>query len=329
MSKTALVTGATGFVGSRLCRELTENRYSVKAMVRKNSRLTNIMGLEMETVEAELTDTESLKKAVEGVDVVFHIAALYREAKFPDSVYWQVNLDGTKHLLEAAKSAGVKKFIYCSTIGVHSHIKNPPADETEPYAPTDVYQESKTEAEKYVLTKFRENYIQGCVIRPAMIWGPNDTRFLKFFKGISKRKLPLIGGGEILCHWILVDDLVRAFRFAAESEKSNGQVYIIAGERPVTLKYTMQKIAENLKVKLLPFRIPVLPIQIAGSIVETICKPFGIEPPLHRRRADFFTKNRAFNTSKAASELGFKPSHTFEDEVKLVSNWYKENGWLK
>ena len=326
--KKALVTGASGFVGSRLCRELLENGYNVRAIIRKNSKLDNIKDLNIELVQAELTDFESLKNAAEGVDIVFHIAALYREAKFPDSAYWEVNFEGTKKLLEAAKISGAKKFIYCSTIGVHSHIENPPADETEPYAPTDVYQESKTEAEKFVLGKYRENYIQGCVIRPAMIWGPYDTRFLKFFRGIYKQKLPLIGKGDILCHWILVDDLVRAFRYAAETEKSNGQVYIIAGERPVSLKYTMQKISENLGVKLLPFRIPVTPIQIAGSIVEKICKPLGIEPPLHRRRADFFIKNRAFNTGKAALDLGFKASHTFEDEVKLVAEWYRDNGWL-
>lgn len=326
--KKALVTGATGFVGSRLCQELLENGFSVRAMVRKQSKRSSLSNLQVEIIEAELTNPESLKKAVEGVDVVFHIAALYREAKFPDSVYWQVNLDGTKSLLEAAKSAGVEKFIYCSTIGVHSHINNPPADESEPYAPTDVYQETKVAAEKYVLEKFRANYIKGCVIRPAMIWGPKDTRFLKFFKGIYKRNFPMFGSGDNLCHWILVDDLVRAFRLAAEKESSHAQTYIIAGQRPVTLKYTMQKIAETYKVKLLPISIPVLPVQLLGSLVEFICKPFKIEPPIHRRRADFFIKNRAFSTKKALSELGFVAAHTFEEEVRLVAQWYLESGWF-
>jgi len=325
---TALITGATGFVGSRLCRELSENGYQVRVLHRPTSNLDPLKDLNIQFFKGDLSVPESIAPAITGVDLVFNIAALYREAKFKDEVYWQVNYEGTKALIELSREAGVKKFLHCSTIGVHSHIPNPPADETEPYAPTDVYQETKVAAEKHVLECFNSGVINGAVIRPAMIWGPRDKRFLKFFRGIYRRKLPIIGDGQTFCHWILVDDLVRAFRLAAETQRSNGQVYIIAGERPVTLEYTMQTIANIYGVKLLPFKIPALPIQIAGSIVEAICKPFGIEPPLHRRRADFFIKNRAFNCEKARKDLGFEASSKFEDEAKFVANWYLENGWL-
>jgi nucleoside-diphosphate-sugar epimerase len=282
----------------------------------------------LEIVTGALSDEASLAAAVQGTEVVFHIAALFRAAKFPDSEYWKVNLEGTKHVMRAAKKAGVKKFIHCSTIGVHSHIVNPPADETEPYAPTDVYQESKMAGEIFVREELEKGSIQGCIIRPAMIWGPGDTRFLKFFKGIFRRKFPLIGTGDNLCHFILVSDLARVFRLAAESDKSNGQTYIIAGERPVTLKYTMQTIARYYNTSLNPIRIPVALIQCLGSITEAICKPFRVEPPLHRHRADFFIKNRAFNVQKAISELGFCATYTFEEEARLIATWYLEHGWL-
>lgn len=323
-----LVTGATGFVGSRLCRELVEHGYQVRVLVRPKSKRDNLSGLNIEFVEGDITDKSTLPSALKNTEIVFHIAALYREAKFGDDVYWKVNHQGTIDLFEASQRSGVKTFIHCSTIGVHSNIKNPPANESEPYAPTDVYQESKVAAEKYILSQLKKGDLRGCVIRPAMIWGPRDKRFLKFFNGIFHRRLPLFGNGKVLCHWILVDDLVRAFRLAAETPRSNGQVYIIAGQRPVTLKYTMESIAKLYGVKLLPFHIPVWPIQLLGTIVEKICKPFGIEPPIHRRRADFFIKNRAFDCSKAKEELKFEATNNFEDEVKLVGKWYLENGWL-
>lgn len=326
--KTALVTGATGFIGSQLCRELAARSVQVRALHRPTSRIEPLKSLPIELVPGDVTDIESLRHAMKGVDTVYHVAALYREAKFDTSEYWRVNFEGTKNALSAAKAEGVAHFCHCSTTGVLGHIASPPATELAPYGPLDVYQESKTEAEKLVLEWFRERQIRGTIIRPAMVWGPGDTRLFKLFKGIASRMLPIVGSGQTWCHWILIDDLVRAFYSAAITPAAEGGLYIIGGDRPVTLEYTMQKISEEYGVALLPFKIPVWPIQFAGTIVENLCAPFGIEPPLHRRRADFFTKNRSFDCSKAKRDLGFIPRYSFEDEVKLVARWYIENGWI-
>ena len=79
----------------------------------------------------------------------------------------------------------------------------------------------------------------------------------------------------------------------------------------------------------MPFKIPAAPVQILGDITETVCKPLGIEPPIYRRRVDFFTKDRHFDTNKAKSELGFEPRHDFEQEVRNIYSWYEEQGWLQ
>ena len=324
----ALVTGSTGFVGSWMCRELLSAGYEVRALHRRSSSLAALEGLAVDRVEGDFTDLSSLRHSFAGVDYVFHIGALYRQAKFPDHVYFQANAEGTRNVFEAACAAGVKRVIHCSTIGVHSHIEHPPANETEPYAPTDVYQQSKVEGEKIALDYYHSGRMDGAVIRPAMIWGPADTRFLKMFRGIAARRFPLIGSGDIWTHWILVEDLVRSFRLAAETPASRGQVYIVAGDRPARLREVVERIAHGFGVEPLPLRIPAWPIQLAGSLVEALCRPFGIEPPLHRRRVDFFVKDRAFNVSKARTQLGFVPRMKLEDEIRYICDWYVQHAWV-
>lgn len=326
--KRAVVTGATGFVGSHLCRELLDHGYYVTALHRKSSDLGALNGLEIEYAEADIKDPDSLRDAFSGADVIFHIAALFREAKHPDSEYWHVNVDGTKNVLEVAIEKGVTKIIHCSTVGVHSHIPNPPANEDEPYRPGDVYQETKCEGEKLALTYFRDKRIDGCVVRPAMIWGPGDRRTLKLFKGIAERRLPIIGTGKTLLHWVNVNDLVIGFRLAYETSNNCGEIYIMAGQEAIQLRDLFRAIASELGVGLLPFRIPAFPVQLLGALVETICIPLRIEPPIYRRRVDFFTKTRAFDWSKAKRDLEYQPEGSIEDEIAAIIQSYRALKWL-
>ncbi len=329
--KKVLVTGSTGFVGGHLARRLLDIGALVTLLVRSTSNPETVQkfveqGAKIST--GDLTDPAAVDQAVSGQEFVFHCAALYREAKFPDEAYFQVNVDGTRNLLESAQRHGVRRFIHTSTIGVHSHIAHPPANESEPYHPTDVYQVSKVEAETLALGYFRSGKLDGVVLRPAMIWGEGDRRIFKLFRGVAHRSLPIIGTGKTWTHWIYVQDLVDAYLLAAEAPRASGQIYLIAGKRPVYLREVYQSIAKLAGVSLLPFRVPAWPIQFIGSIVEILCRPLGIEPPIHRRRADFFIKNRWFDTSKAQAELGFSPRGDFDDEVRTIFSWYHQHGWL-
>jgi nucleoside-diphosphate-sugar epimerase len=211
---------------------------------------------------------------------------------------------------------------------VHSHIPSPPADEEEPYRPGDIYQETKCEGEKLALEWFRNGRIDGCVVRPAMIWGPGDKRTLKLYRGIAKRQMPVIGTGKIQLHWVLVDDVARGLILAGDSEDSTGEVYIIAGEAPVKLEGLFKIIADEVGSKPIGFKIPAWPVQMVGEIVERVCRPIGVEPPIYRRRVDFFTKTRAFDWSKARDQLGYRPGQSLEQEVKLIADSYRELGWI-
>jgi nucleoside-diphosphate-sugar epimerase len=322
-----LVTGAGGYVGGELAADLARRGERVRAMVRDRSKAGALETLGIPIVEADIRDADSLPPALDGVVRVHHIAALFRQAGFPESVFHDVNAEGTRRMLEASVAAGVKRFIHCSTGGVLGDVTNPPGTETTPYNPGDMYQRTKLEGEKIAMEFFRSGRIRGAVIRPAMIYGPGDTRNLKMFRMIAKRRFFYAGPCKHV-HFIDVRDLVRAFELAMEHEEINAEIYMIAGEKAVPLNIMAEAIARNLGVPPPWLRLPVKPLQWLGSACEAVCTPLNLRPPIYRRRVDFFTKNRHFDASKAARDLGFTPARSFDDEVADIVRWYRGNGWV-
>lgn len=296
-------------------------------MVKDPARADALRAAGAEVVVADLRDAASLRAAVRGVYGIHHIGSLFRQAGFSEAVFHDVNAEGTRRLFDAAIEAGVRRIVHCSTGGVLGDVKTPPGNEDTPYNPGDLYQRSKMEGEKIALEYFRGGRMRGVVIRPAMIYGPGDTRNLKLFRMIARRRFFYVGPGKHV-HFVDVRDLVRAFDLAMNYGELNGGIYHIAGEKAVPLKEIVELIARELNVPPPRLRLPARPLQCLGSLCEILCRPLGLEPPLHRRRVDFFTKNRAFDGSKAARELGFNPARRFEDEVRNVVAWYREQGWV-
>jgi nucleoside-diphosphate-sugar epimerase len=326
--RTAFVTGATGFTGGYLCRNLVGRGYRVKALVRPGRDTAELENLGIEIVHGDLTDPDSLAGKMDGVDVVFHIAAVYRQEGIPRSEFWRVNVDGTRHMLDEALRSGVKRFVHCSTVGVQGEIKNPPATEEAPYNPGDWYQESKMEGELLALSYFKEKGLPVTIVRPVGIYGPGDTRFLKIFRHINKGTFRMIGSGKVLYHLTFVEDLVEGIALAGEKENAVGQIYTIGGEEYVTLNELVELIAGILGKKVPRLKIPVWPVWTAGLLCEWICRPLRIEPPIFRRRVDFFIKDRAFDISKAKRELGYQPKVPLKKGLEITARWYKEQGWL-
>lgn len=327
--KRAIVTGAAGFVGSAVCRELVDNGYEVTAFVRASSSLRALEQLPIRFAEGDITDEDSLLRAFPGHDYVFHIAALFRETTVSDEDFFRVNLGGTQSVLKIAEQVGIKRLIYCSTTGVTGDIKNPPGDETSPYAPRDVYQRSKTAAEKYLLEASKASRTEIVVIRPIMIWGPGDTRLGKLFTGIRAGRMPILGDGKTLFHFVLVSDLARGFRLAAESPKAPGNVYLIGGREILPITDVFKIIAEEVGGRIPPFRIPLWPVMALAWLCESVCKPLGIAPPIYPRRVDFYAKNRAFSCKKAKEDLSYEAHQSFRDEVKLIADWYRAQGLFR
>ncbi|HXV61634.1 MAG TPA: NAD-dependent epimerase/dehydratase family protein [Vicinamibacteria bacterium] len=322
-----LVTGASGFTGSHLARILAASGHRVRALVRPASRLDLLDGVEVERFVGDLTDCDDLRRAVSGVERVFHLAAVYREAKLSDRTYREVNVEGTRRLAEAALAEGGVPFLYCSTCGVHGEV-DPPADESSPYNPGDIYQQTKVEAERLLFSLNRERGLPAVILRPVGIYGPGDRRFLKLFRGIARSRFPLIGRGDVFYHLTHVEDVARGFVKAAEAPSAVGQAFILAGARYTTVAELVALIAEKAGVAPPRFRWPAGPMRFAAAVCEDVFRPFGIEPPLHRRRLDFFLKHRAFRIDKARRVLGWEPQIDLAAGISETLDWYRSAGWL-
>jgi len=329
MKKTfVFVTGAGGFTGSYLCKALIEKGYDVTALVRQSTDRTQLDQLGVRCVIGDLADPASLKGCLEGMEIVFHVAALYRQEGVSKGMFFTVNLEGTRALLDEAVRAGVKRFVHCSTVGVQGEIAHPPATEEAPYNPGDHYQVSKLEGEKLALSYFSSGKIDGVVVRPVGIYGPGDTRFLKLFRHIYKGNFKMIGNGDALYHLTFVEDLAQGIILAGITPQASGQIYTIGGNDYLPLNQLVRMLSEILEKPVSKLRIPVWPVYAAAFMCEMICRPLGIEPPLYRRRLDFFTKDRAFDISKAKKQLNYSPAVPLKEGLTRTAQWYKEQGLL-
>jgi nucleoside-diphosphate-sugar epimerase len=326
--KQAFLTGATGFTGQYLCNELLKRGYQVFALIRKESRHKKKNLKNLEWIEGDLSDPPSLKNQLPRTDLLFHIGALYRQEGVSKELFSRVNVEGTRILLDEAVRNNVERFIHCSTVGVQGEILNPPAKETAPYNPGDHYQESKVEGEKIVLSYISQQKINGVIIRPVGIYGPGDTRFLKLFRYIYQQKFRMIGNGKALYHLTFVEDLVDGIILTSEKKGISGEIYTLGGNEYLPLDELVKRIAEILKKPAPGKHLPLWPVYIASFLCEMACRPLKIEPPLFRRRLDFFTKDRAFDISKAKTELGYDPKVSLDEGLKRTAEWYLKNGML-
>jgi dihydroflavonol-4-reductase len=325
-----LVTGATGFTGGHLARALVRAGHQVAALVRPAS-LHAAPALEAAGIEVrsgDLQDPDAVAQAAVGTEVVYHIAATYRDAGQSAAAYQRVNVEGTRHVLDAARQAGARRVVHCSTGGVHGHVAVPPADEDAPFAPGDVYQRTKLQAEQVAAEAGREGGLEVVIARPIGIYGPGDPRFLKMFRGIARRRFPMLGSGQVFYHLTYIDDLVRGLQLCGEVPAAAGRTYLLAGPEYTTLEELVARIAHELRVSPPRFRLPVWPVWLAGAVCEAVCVPLRIEPPLYRRRVDFYRKSRAFSTARASRELGYNPQIDLSTGIRRTADWYRAQGLL-
>jgi dihydroflavonol-4-reductase len=322
-----LVTGATGFTGGHLARALVARGHQVRALVRDKANAAELAEAGITVAIGDIRDRRAVDDAMSGVDVVYHIAAVYRQASISRETYYATNAAAVKEVVEAAARAAVRRVVHCSTVGVHGDIEHPPANEDAPLKPGDIYQVTKLEGERLARAAGDRLGLGVTIARPTGIYGPGDRRLLKLFRAVTRR-LPILGTGEIYYHLTYIDDLVEGFRLCAEQPTAAGRTYILAGGEVTTLNELITLIADVAGVRAPRLHLPVWPFWAAGALCEAVCVPFGIEPPIYRRRVDFYTKSRAFDITRARTEIGYAPQVGVREGVSRTLAWYRQHGWL-
>lgn len=323
-----LVTGATGFTGGHLARALAARGDEVRALVRDVSRAGDLAAAGVKLHQGDLRDRNAVAAAASRVQVVYHIAAIYRQAGLRDAEYRAVNAEAVRTVIDAASAGGARRVVHCSTVGVHGDVDHPPAGEDAPLKPGDIYQVTKLEGEAIAREAGKATSLEVVIVRPTGIYGPGDRRLLKLFRGVARRRFVILGDGQIFYHLTYIDDLVEGFRLCGTVPAAAGRTYILAGGEVTTLNELVGLIAEEAGVPPPRLHLPVWPFWAAGAACETLCGPFGIEPPIYRRRVDFFTKSRAFDIARARAELGYAPAVGVREGIRLTLDWYRRSGWL-
>jgi nucleoside-diphosphate-sugar epimerase len=323
----ALITGGTGFIGSRLALRCLARGDEVRVLGLENTpaETENRRHLEEMGVEVfaqSITEAGLLPEILAGSDVVFHLAAAQHEMDVPDQHFWDVNVQGTVNMLEASVEVGVRRFIHGSTIGVYG-VPQGRIDEESIPQPDNIYGVTKLAGEARVLA-FGDR-LSVLVIRIPEVYGPADRRLVKLFRPVARGKFVIIGKGENLHHLIFVEDLVDAFLAAADHEAVKGQALLLAGPKPITTEEMVRAVARAVDRPPPRIHLPLLPFSLLATAMELGLRPLGIQPPLHRRRLDFFRKSFELSADKANRLLGFEPRTSFEEGARKTALWYREH----
>jgi nucleoside-diphosphate-sugar epimerase len=158
--------------------------------------------------------------------------------------------------------------------------------------------------------------------------GPGERRLLKVYRAIARGYYAIVGSGRAFYHPVFIDDLIQGYLLALERSEAVGQAFIVAGPRYASQNELAALIARHTGGHVWPVHIPAWPIQLAGSLCEALCVPLGIEPPIHRRRVDFWVKSRAVSIDKARRLLGYAPRCDLDEAVARTAAAYREAGWL-
>jgi nucleoside-diphosphate-sugar epimerase len=328
-----LVTGGTGFIGSHLAEEGRRRGAEVIAFgltdrPEEQANAERLKKLGAEVLPGSITDAELCRQAMRGVTHVFHLAVAMREGGKSDEFFESINLDGTRHLLEAASVQRVERFVYCSTIGIYGHRAPGITREDSPLAPGNIYERTKVSAERLVREFAEKCDLPSVVLRPADVYGPRDQRLLKMFKGVSRGRFPLFGSGEGRRHMVYVDDVVSAFFQACERDEALGQGLIIAGPKSCTLRELLDEVARATGSKRYGFRLPLAPMLTVAAVVEDACAALKIDPPIYRRRMDFFHSDSEFDTSRARHVLHWEPKVDLREGIRRTLEDYRQSGAL-
>ena len=324
-----LVTGANGHLGNNLVRLLLSKGYQVRASVRNIKNTKPFEGLACEVVQADITDKESMVRALQNVETFYAVGAVFKLwAKDPQKEIYDVNMLGCRVMIEAAAEAGVKRIVYVSSIAALDYTKRMPINEKSGYNPDrrDMYYNSKNDGERLAFELAKKHNIELVAILPsAMIGGVIADRLSnsnEILKAILKNKLPI--ETKITLNWIDVNSVAEGCISAASKGRS-GERYILANEKCMTITESIElasKLFPDLKLKK-PTPVPRFVLYLFGGMLGLGAKLSGKAPAMTTKEVNmFYGLVQDFDISKARKDLGFNPQSSEKDlESALLYMW--------
>jgi nucleoside-diphosphate-sugar epimerase len=300
----------------------------VRALGRRISPVEEDNARELDEAGAAISDVSLqdhglLANAMDGVELVFHLAAAQHEANVPDEHFYTVNVEGTRNVFDAAEAAGVQRVVHASTIGVYSSRPGQTVGEDSPLEPDNIYGITKLAGEQVVQSY--AGRVPFAIARISETYGPGDRRLLKLFKGMERGLGVQIGDGRNLHHLVYIDDVIEGLLKAARDERALSRAFVLAGPEAVTTRAMLDAVANSLGKPSRVIRLPMAPLRVAAALTEGALRPLGVQPPLHPRRLDFFRKSFAFSLEEAEA-FGFKPSVGLDEGMQATARWYLDRG---
>ncbi len=330
---TVFLTGGTGFIGSHLAEALVSRGYHVRALVRSDPKW--LSGLDVETVQGSLSDVETLWKALDGVDYVYHVAGVTRATD--DAAFDEGNVRATLNLLGAVKMAAptVKKVLVTSSLAAVGTCAGGVADEQTPLNPISRYGASKARMEKALYEKhemaasFMES-LPIVVVRPPAVYGPREADIYTFFQTLSKGICPVVGDPHApALSLVYSGDLVRGMIEATEARGTAGETYFVGSERAYSWAEVRDAAAQALGRRVRTVRIPEALVVPVGTAAEWAGRLLGQYPALNREKArEIRDACKICSVEKARRDFGYDPHVPLQQGMDETIAWYRAQGWL-
>ncbi len=323
MSRRALITGGTGFVGSHAVEAYLAAGWQVRALIRNPQRLAWLKDMSVELAVGSFSDPDSIGAAVRNVDVVVHCAAVTKTARRAE--YYEVNAAAVETLAVAARDAGVKRFVLCSTHAASGPAQDGVASrEDDPPRPLTDYGKSKLEGEN----RLRQvaGAMEWVILRPPSVLGPRDEQFVPLFRAVARYGVyPVLGSGRQSYSYIYVKDMARALLTAGEENRGLGETYFVAHEEPLDWSRAAAIIGQLSGNRARQIRIPAFAARGIGQINDTIQALSGHAALLSSDKVrEMLATGWVCSTEKIRCAWNFSCQYSTEQALRETYEFYRQ-----
>jgi nucleoside-diphosphate-sugar epimerase len=325
LQRSAFVTGATGGIGSVLCERLASRGWLVRALARPTSDTSMITAVDGVTiVHCDLFDERSLTAAMSGCDAVFHLAAkVHAPDTEPRASFDKLNVEATRHVVNAALAAGVQSFVFFSTVAVYPE-SDELFDESSDVNPSTAYGATKLAAESIVLEK--KGQMRVTILRLPVVYGPRDRgNVRRLIDAIARRRFVMPGKGANIKTMLAVDNAAHAAIEVALDPRAAGKIFIVTDEHASTLAEIVGAISAALKTPGMPLSVPTGVLYVLGRVADAIHRAAGISLPITRDQVAKLAANTRYSGELIRKELGIRYPVRLEDGIEAAVDGYRRD----